>query len=249
MPWTETTRREYRCDELRYSSDLRDQEWAVILPFLPQANRLGTTDLLEVVNAILYMAATGCQWCNLPKDFPPRSTVQLYFYRWRDDGLWQRTNHRLVMVEREREGREASPSAGVIDTQSVKTTDSGGIAGLDAGKKIKGRKRHILTDTIGLLVARIGEWMIEMVKRSDVTKSFEVIPWRGEKCGGEARLEGGKYGKMAFRARSTYQSKAPGRLLKGKPLQRRRNLNMFAMDLKAIQEMLVLWGEGYYGNN
>ena len=88
----------------------------------------------------------------LPKDFPPVSTVQGYFYAWRDTGLWQGINHLLVMSARELEGREASPSAGVIDSQSVKTTESGGVCGYDAGKKIKGRKRHIMTDTLGRLL-------------------------------------------------------------------------------------------------
>ena len=109
-------------------------------------------DLRSVVDAILYMASSGCQWRMLPKDFPPVSTVQGYFYAWRDSGLWQGINHLMVMSARELEGREASPSAGVIDSQSVKTTESGGVCGYDAGKKVKGRKRHIMTDTLGLLL-------------------------------------------------------------------------------------------------
>jgi transposase len=156
--WTETTRKQYERSGLRYASDLTEAEWALIAPFLPGSKRLGrprSTELRDVVNAIHYMARTGCQWRLVPKEFPPRSTIQRYFYAWRESGLWQRINHELVMRAREAAGREASPSAGVIDSQSVKTTEAGGPRGFDAGKKIKGRKRHILTDTGGLLVAAI----------------------------------------------------------------------------------------------
>lgn len=158
MVWTEITRRKYRRDERGYSSDMTDAEWAVIEPFLPRPRRLGrprTTDLRAVVNGILYIAMTGCQWRMLPKDFPAFTTVQGYFYRWRDDGLWATINHHLVTSAREAMGREASPTAGVIDSQSVKTTEAGGPRGYDAGKCIKGRKRHLLTDTNGLLVAAV----------------------------------------------------------------------------------------------
>src|SRR3546814_18228279 len=100
------------------------------------------------------MASTGCQWRMLPNDFPPVSTVRRYFYDWRDNGLLRTINHHLVMATREAMGREASPSAGVVDSQSVKTTESGGVAGYDAGKKSKGRTRHIVTDTTGLQTRR-----------------------------------------------------------------------------------------------
>ncbi len=154
--WTETTRPKYERKGLRYASDLTDSEWKLIGALLPGEKPLGrprTTDLRAVTNAIFYMARTGCQWRMLPKDFPPRSTVQRYFYAWRGNGALERINHHLLMAVREADGREASPSAGVIDSQSVKTTESGGPRVYDAGKKINGRKRQIITDTGGLLVA------------------------------------------------------------------------------------------------
>ena len=155
MPWTEITRRQYERDCGRYASDMTDAEWALIAPLMPGRNRIGRpreTDLREAVNALLYIASTGCQWRFLPKEFPPFSTVQKYFYRWRDEGLLERINHALVAAAREKAGRDAQPTAGVIDSQSVKTTESGGVSGYDGAKKIKGRKRHILTDTQGFIL-------------------------------------------------------------------------------------------------
>ena len=153
--WTEITLPKYERKGTGYSSDLSDAEWALIEPRLPKRKRLGRppkTKRRMVVNALLYMVRTGCQWRQLPKDFPPASTVQHYCYPWRDSGLLERINFELLLEAREAIGREPSPSAGVIDSQSVKTTEAGGPRGFDAAKKIKGRKRHIVTDTTGLLV-------------------------------------------------------------------------------------------------
>lgn len=150
--WTPTTRRQHSRDMLRYGSDLTDGEWALLAPFLPGeagCGRKRAWPMREIVNAICYILRGGVTWRLLPAEFPPWRTVYRWFARFRDDGTWETINHRLVMRDRERVGREASPTASVIDSQSVKTTESGGVRGFDAGKKIKGRKRHALVDTDG----------------------------------------------------------------------------------------------------
>ena len=150
--WTPTTRKQHIRKTNRYQTDVTDKEWGVIEPHLPAANSTGRPrawPMREIINGIFYVTRAGCPWRLLPNDLPPWGTIYRWFAVWRDDGRFERINHALVMVDRERVGRDASPSAAIIDSQSVKTTEAGGPRGYDAGKKINGRKRHALVDTDG----------------------------------------------------------------------------------------------------
>jgi putative transposase len=138
-----------------YRSDLSDAQWDSIEDLFPARKPVGrprTVDLREVVNTLMYQARTGCQWDYLPHDLLPKSTVWDYFVAWQKDGTWQKIVDALRGEIRKEAGREESPSAACIDTQTVKSTEMGGEVGYDGGKKIKGRKRHILVDTMGLLL-------------------------------------------------------------------------------------------------
>src|SRR5580693_8799473 len=159
--WTRENRRRYDRSGLRYETDLTDDEWAEIAPLIPPAKPGGnkrSVNLREVVNGVMYILGTGCQWRAIPKDLADRSTVYDYFDRWSWDRTLERIHHALYVKCREQASRQASPTAAIIDAQSVKSAEKGGSRidppGYDAGTKIKGKKRHLLVDTQGPMHAR-----------------------------------------------------------------------------------------------
>ncbi len=138
-----------------YPSDLTDAEWAILEPLIPPekpGGRPREVDRRAVLNGIFYVLRAGCAWRMIPRDYPPKSTVYSYFARFRNEGVWEQIMARLRERCRREAGREATPSAGIIDSQSVRSTDRGGPHGYDGGKKLSGRKRHIFVDTTGLIL-------------------------------------------------------------------------------------------------
>jgi transposase len=151
--WTKEARIQHAPREERYPSDVTDAEWAIIAPMIPpqrQGGRHRETDMRDVMNAVRYVLRTGCQWRQLPKDFPPRSTVYNYFWEWTRYGVLDRIHHMLLVKVREMEGREASPTAAIIDTQAVKATEKGGLSGIrsDTTQQRKPRASSAMSSSI-----------------------------------------------------------------------------------------------------
>jgi putative transposase len=210
-----------------YPTDLTDAQLEIVAPLLPPPRHQGRprqVDLREILNGIFYALRSGCPWRMLPHDFPNWRTTYGYFYTWRREGIWDQIQDALRRQVRTQAGREESPSAAIIDSQSVKTTEQGGTRGYDAGKKVNGRKRHIIVDTLGLLLAVVvhaahiqdrdgakwvflriwsrfprlqliwadggyaghlvewvktfGGWLLEIVRKDDQARGFQVLPKR-----------------------------------------------------------------------
>lgn len=169
-----------------YPSDLTDRQWQLIRPLLPARAKRGRPpiDRRQILNAILYVVRTGCQWRQLPLDFPRWKTVYTVFRRWRMSGLWERIHAALRRRVRQSVGKRCTPTAAIIDSQSIRTAEGGEERGCDAGKKITGRKRHLAVDTLGLVWAVVvhgAYWQDQdaacfvLLRLQDVCRRLKVV--------------------------------------------------------------------------
>jgi putative transposase len=157
-----------------YNTDLNDAQWSIISQFIPKKKKRGRPlkwDLRVIINAILFVVKTGCQWRMLPKDFPPWQTVYYHFYKWQKNDTWFLIHRALHQECRKKVGKDPEPTAAIIDSQAVKTTELASTKGFDGHKKVNGRKRHIAVDTLGIPL----KVLVHEANLSDCKQAFNLL--------------------------------------------------------------------------